>query len=275
MSQLIPLACGKHAIVDDQDVELVSGVPWHVRKDRNALYAVHTVVLPSCKRRNDRMHVAIMGKPEPGIVIDHINGNGLDNRRSNLRFCTVAQNSRNAARAPAGLSGVVGVRWCGERLCWEAVVEYEGADRHVCWSTDLLQAAHAYERVASVLFGEFYRPQLLPHGPVLECRLSPGVARLVGLRAGTPSAIADALRGCRAKHDPEFMEKVQRERAEASRARALSNWRARMNDPARKEAMAVQRRARRRAARAIATPSGCGWCERSNDGRCKRHAKAL
>lgn len=255
MSQMIPLACGAHAIVDDQDAHLVSGRPWHARKDRNSVYAVSAARLPSGKRRNDRMHAVVVGPIPAGMLIDHMNGNGLDNRRSNLRVCTVAQNSRNAARRPTGTSGIVGVRWDGKRLRWEARVEYAENSVLVCRTRDRLQAAHAYEEAASALFGPFYRPQVLPQGPVLGCAASAGVMQILGLRARKASAIARSLRSCRAKHNAEYAEKLRKDQRESVRARAISNWRSCMSDPVRKEAIAVQRRARRQAARAArATP---------------------
>lgn len=80
-----------HAIVDADDMHLLAGYGWFPAKISNTTYVVG-------RKANDRtqyrMHRVIMNAV-PGQLVDHINGNGLDNRRSNLRICTPSENARN------------------------------------------------------------------------------------------------------------------------------------------------------------------------------------
>ena len=91
----IPLTKGKTAIVDHEDYDRLKTSRWHTIKVRNALYAISQPVISPQKRANIYMHAAIMGAPPQGMQIDHIDGNGLNNQKSNLRFVTPRQNNQN------------------------------------------------------------------------------------------------------------------------------------------------------------------------------------
>lgn len=90
MSKEIPLTQGKVAIVDDEDYAALSQYKWQVTKRRHTCYARRAIG----GGKYLYMHTAILGKKE-GFMADHINGNGLDNRRDNLRLVTQRQNSQN------------------------------------------------------------------------------------------------------------------------------------------------------------------------------------
>ena len=83
----IPLTQGKETLVDDEDFEYLSKFKWHTQKDGRVYYAA-TGGLPS------RLHTRLLGKKE-GFEIDHIDGDGLNNQRHNLRFVTHSQNNLN------------------------------------------------------------------------------------------------------------------------------------------------------------------------------------
>ncbi len=103
MAKEIPLTQGLVAIVDDADYEYLSQFKWCARKAGNTYYAV--------RQENKRficMHIQIIGR-RPGLEIDHIDGNGLNNRRSNLRFVTLRQNQQN--RLYRRYSKYHGVSW--------------------------------------------------------------------------------------------------------------------------------------------------------------------
>jgi len=91
MAKLIPLTQGKLAIVDDEDYEYLSQFKWYAEKHRKTFYASRSVYNP---KRTVRMHVEIMGYRE-GYEVDHIDGDGLNNIKSNLRHVTTRQNQQN------------------------------------------------------------------------------------------------------------------------------------------------------------------------------------
>ena len=96
MTVEIPVGRGLVALVDDADAELVRG-PWHTTKGANTRYAVRRIRTPH-GRISIQMHRVILGLPRwerGGVEVDHINRDGLDNRRSNLRIVSHADNAAN------------------------------------------------------------------------------------------------------------------------------------------------------------------------------------
>ena len=94
----INLTQGKHAIVDDDDYPCLIKLKWCVAKDGNTFYAVSRI-----KQKTIRMHRYILNlKKGEGPHVDHINHNGLDNRKSNLRTCTSRENQLNQKRKCSG-----------------------------------------------------------------------------------------------------------------------------------------------------------------------------
>lgn len=92
----IPLSKGAVAIIDDDMLEVVKALPWHLHSNG---YAVSRTGVP---RRTVRLHRLVMQAPE-GMDVDHINGNRLDNRRNNLRICTRGDNLFNNTAVGAWL----------------------------------------------------------------------------------------------------------------------------------------------------------------------------
>jgi hypothetical protein len=141
----IPLTRGEVAIVDAEDYEELSKYKWYVTRHGGNKYA--------CRRgKSILMHRVIM-KPPRGKVVDHIDGNGLNNRRCNLRICTRAQNACN--RRPRGsASGFRGVekREGGKYL---AVVAHRGKRNRAGLFSDPVEAARARDRLARQLHGEY------------------------------------------------------------------------------------------------------------------------
>lgn len=89
--------------------------------------------------------------------VDHINGNGLDNRRANLRACTNAENQRNRGRSANNKSGYKGVRWHAASRRWRAQIVSDGQQRTLGHFYSPEAAARAYDRAARQLHGEFAR----------------------------------------------------------------------------------------------------------------------
>jgi hypothetical protein len=97
----IRLNTGAIAIVDEKDFARLSQFHWREHKGRYTSYAVRSV-----SNRCAFMHHDIIGKPDGGLKVDHRNGNGLDNRRSNLRHVTNIQNLQNQRASRKGSSPV-------------------------------------------------------------------------------------------------------------------------------------------------------------------------
>lgn len=99
-------------VVDDEDYAELSRYRWSLH---NRGYACRW---SPAANRQVLMHRTLM-RPPPGLVVDHINGNKLDNRRENLRVVTQAQNARNAKVRADSSSGVPGVHWDSRAECWK------------------------------------------------------------------------------------------------------------------------------------------------------------
>src|SRR5688500_5130193 len=104
MPRELPLSQGYVAIVNDADFDYLSRWKWSYHPNGAA---VRTVVHAG-KTYMIWMHRVVMGAPD-GLVVDHINGNRLDNRRRNLRICTQGENSLNRRKASNNTSGYIGV----------------------------------------------------------------------------------------------------------------------------------------------------------------------
>ena len=90
-SAYINLGNNHNAIVDLEDLPKLSLIRWFAEKRYSTYYAVRTQQKDGVRKKL-YMHHYVMGEPLAGREIDHINGNGLDNRKENLRFCSHRQN---------------------------------------------------------------------------------------------------------------------------------------------------------------------------------------
>jgi len=167
----IPLTHGLYAIVDAEDYEELSQYKWaaHFNQRSNIIYAARSdYVVENGKRRRRTvlMHRQIM-KPPEGMVVDHINHFGLNNRRCNLRNCTQAQNMQNCRPRKDGKSRFIGV--FPNRGKWQAAITCKGERFHVGLFRDEVEAARARDKKAIELFGEFARlnfpPEATSDGP--------------------------------------------------------------------------------------------------------------
>ena len=151
----IPLTQGRFAIVDPADYPSLSRHKWRLcrTKGKNVLYAERTIRRPDGRYSRILMHRQLILPPE-GCVIDHVNGSGLDNRRANLRFATVAQNAWNASRR-SGRSGYKGVWLAKDKGLWRASIVCYGTRKHLGYFRDKRDAAEAYDRAAMQYHGEF------------------------------------------------------------------------------------------------------------------------
>lgn len=159
----IPLTQGKFAIVDDEDYEWLNQWKWYARKHRNTFYAIRNTNQQSSERKHVRMHRLILGlRKGDGKTSDHKNGNGLDNRRKNLRICTKSQNSQNRLPLKNTSSKFKGVYWDKKGKIWRAGIQKNSKRIYLgCFKSEI-EAAKAYDRKAKELFGEFALCNLMP-----------------------------------------------------------------------------------------------------------------
>jgi len=114
MTKEIKLTHGFVALVDDEDFYELSKYTWRASSDYRTYYALRSV-REYKKIKNLSMHRQIMDFPE-NMLIDHINHNGLDNRKENLRICTPAQNTFNRIKVKS-ITGYKALELFGEFAC--------------------------------------------------------------------------------------------------------------------------------------------------------------
>jgi len=150
-AKLIPLTQDKFAIVDADDYDRLCKYKWYAAKKRRNYYAKRR-----CPHGIVAMHRVILNAPR-GLVVDHINHNGLDNRKENLRLCTVAQNCRNArpCTRPNQWSKYKGVTFHKRRKHFMAAIRYNRKKYFLGYFKNQIDAAKAYDKKARELFGEF------------------------------------------------------------------------------------------------------------------------
>lgn len=151
----IPLSKGMEAIIDTNDLHLICNSNWCAQSAPHTAYAVCSVQTGG-QRRRFFMHREIASPPK-GFVIDHINGNGLDNRRSNLRIATCAENTHNQRLSIRSTSGVKGVTWHRTLSKWQAQITF-GRTKKCLGVHDTIEGAQlAYAMASKELHGDFGR----------------------------------------------------------------------------------------------------------------------
>lgn len=141
--KIIPLTKGKYAKVDNDDFELLINFNWKCNY-HNYERSVHLGL----------MHRFIMNCPK-NKIIDHINHDRLDNRKANLRICTVSNNGMNRLKYSGFTSKYKGVCWVKERSLWKSSIKHNDAYIHLGFFENEKDAGLAYDKKAIELFGEF------------------------------------------------------------------------------------------------------------------------
>lgn len=152
---VIPLTQGKSTIIDDGDWELVKPFSWFLIHEGKRVSWHVAARLENGPTQYIKMHRLILGLPPNRPFVDHRDCDGLNNRRDNLRIATRQQNSANRGRC-GNQSGFKGVFSNGRK--WTARIRFN--DRLINLGTflDPADAARRYDLEASLLFGEFARP---------------------------------------------------------------------------------------------------------------------
>lgn len=151
-----------YALVDETDGALVSSYTWHPLRSRSGLiYATSTRPRVANQPRAFLLMHRLIDGTAPELETDHVNGDGLDNRRCNLRAATSSQNQANRAKfGGAGgrptSSAFKGVsRHRADR--WMACIHVNGRSRYLGLHATEVEAARAYDRAAFDAWGEFAR----------------------------------------------------------------------------------------------------------------------
>lgn len=155
-SKEITLSKGFVTIVDDADYVFLMQWKWsYVGNRYGNKYAVRKSYENGRKNPiHIIMHRLIMGNPE-GMSIDHINGNGLDNRHCNLRICTHKQNTQSKIKRKNAASAYKGVTWIKEEKLWKARIGVDYKRIILGKFHSEIEAALAYNEAALKYHGEF------------------------------------------------------------------------------------------------------------------------
>ena len=150
---------GRHIVqLDEEDWDKVSQYKWYLMRGHSTYYAKRN--LP---RRADgsrpapiSLHRDLAGCPK-GMMVDHINGNGLDNRKENIRICTMSQNMMNRSKTVQNSTGFKGVYKTGDSKLnpYSAKIQKDGKVYCLGHYSAAEEAARSYDRKAIELFGEF------------------------------------------------------------------------------------------------------------------------
>jgi hypothetical protein len=151
---VIELTQGKVSIVGVEDFEQLSKHKWYFHKNG---YAVRN------RKKSDgpgsrciRMHREILRAPDD-LLVDHINGDKLDNRRSNIRLATKSQNECNKGPSSLNGSGYRGVSWSKQKRKWHVRVYLDAKCQHVGFFSNIEEAALAYNEATKKIHGSFSR----------------------------------------------------------------------------------------------------------------------
>lgn len=147
----VPLTKGFVTLVDPADVDLVGDCNWSTHDARQG-YAIRAGGPRGTKKV--RMHRLLTDVPDDA-TIDHINGNTCDNRRINLRICSMRENGRNKKRHRRKLGKFKGIYWKESHQKWQAAICADGVQKYLGLFSDEEAAALAYDAAAVLLFGEF------------------------------------------------------------------------------------------------------------------------
>lgn len=150
--KIITLTKGMIAKVDDEDYEWLSKFSWYAHKERNKYYAVRKSKRSGGKQKMIYMHREIL-RSSVSMKCDHIDGDGLNNQKENLRVCTNQQNLMNRGPQQNNTTGYKGVSKTGAR--YYASINTNGSNIYLGSYEKPEDAAKAYDKKAKELFGDF------------------------------------------------------------------------------------------------------------------------
>lgn len=154
----VKLSNGMEALVDEEDYDFINQYRWYGLLGY-AAHGFYTLGSSSKEKphgivRTYYMHQLILKAPK-GFQVDHINGNRLDNRKSNLRICTPGQNIINKSKQTNNTSNYKGVTRQKASRKWQAIIGFNRRKLHLGFYQNKIHAAMAYDMAAKDLHGEF------------------------------------------------------------------------------------------------------------------------
>ncbi len=148
---------GQTILLDTDDFSWAKFYTWNFSRQNTSngpmIYAYRR-----CVFQNHIIHIKMereVMEVEDGLVCDHINHNGLDNRKVNLRICSQQQNTWNKRKSKNKLSKYKGVSWHKESSKWRAYIAHDGKYHHLGFFDKEEDAALAYDESAKKHYGEF------------------------------------------------------------------------------------------------------------------------
>lgn len=196
MTVEVRLSSGDVALIDDHDAPLVSRYKWSPRRLGRTVYAQANTYV-SGARTTVTMHRLIVA-PEADQLIDHRNGDGLDNRRSNLRLCDKRGNNRNVGLRADNTSGYKGVHFYALRNRYSAYIYTHGRRVSLGNFYRAEEAAHAYNIAAQIMHGEYARLNDIVAAETIDTRVRAVLREKAGQLADLvqdPRIVAELLGG--------------------------------------------------------------------------------
>ena len=135
---------------DNDDLEKCSKLTWHYAKNKDSKY-----IQTRIKGKMIKLHRYIMNMNNSNLVVDHINRNPLDNRKSNLRICSYKENSFNKSIRVDNTSGIPGVSFHKTNKKWRAKIKYNNLTIHLGYFEDINEALINRRVAEEILFGEY------------------------------------------------------------------------------------------------------------------------
>lgn len=153
----IELTQGEVALIDDKDYERVSQYKWTLLKREKLMHAYRKDI----NNKTINLHRFVMDLIEGDKrQIDHINGDGLDNQKDNLRICSIRENSFNRGKNKNNTSGYKGVIWNKQASKWQARINIP-KQKHLGFFANIMDAAIAYNNAATKYHGGFAKLNLI------------------------------------------------------------------------------------------------------------------